>query len=96
MKVVFTDDALRDLDEIFEFISANYPTIYDAFEKRLRTIVGRIGTWPESAQEVQQRPGVRSVPFLRYPYKLFYRIRSDRIEVLHIHHSARGESDIAT
>ena len=26
MKVVFTDDALRDLDEILQYISANYPS----------------------------------------------------------------------
>jgi len=25
MKVVFTDDALRDLDEILQYISMNYP-----------------------------------------------------------------------
>jgi toxin ParE1/3/4 len=95
MKVVFTDDALRDLDEIFEFISAHYPAIYRAFEKRLRTIAERIDQWPESAQEVQQRPGVRSVPLIRYPYKIFYRVLPDHVEVLHVHHSARDESEIA-
>jgi plasmid stabilization system protein ParE len=93
MKVVFTDDALRDLDEIFEFISAHYPAVYGPFEKRLRTIVNRIGRWPESAQEVEQRPKVRGVPFIRYPYKLFYRVVSERIEVLHIHHTARDDDN---
>lgn len=94
MKVVFTDEALRDLDEIFQFISANYPAVYRPFEKRLRTIVTRIGTWPESAQEVVQRPGIRSVPFIRYPYRLFYRVLPDRVEVLHVHHSARDDEPL--
>jgi toxin ParE1/3/4 len=71
MKVVFTDDALRDLDEIFQYISANYPAVYRQFENRLKAVATRIGAWPESAQEVAQRPGVRSVPFIRYPYRLF-------------------------
>ena len=44
MKVVFTEDALRDLDEILHYISTNYPSVYGPFEKRLRTIVTRIGT----------------------------------------------------
>jgi toxin ParE1/3/4 len=66
MRVVFTEDALRDLDEILRYISANYPGVYSPFEKRLRTIVTRIGNWPESAQEVFQRPNIRSVPFIRY------------------------------
>ncbi len=39
MKVVFTDDALRDLDEILQYISKSYPTAYSPFETRLRTIV---------------------------------------------------------
>ena len=91
MKVVFTQDALRDLDEILQYISTNYPGVYGPFEKRLRTIVTRIGTWPGSAQEVVQRPNIRSVPFIRYPYKIFYRVLSDRVEVLHLHHSARDD-----
>lgn len=96
MKVVFSDDARRDLDEILQYISANYPTVYRPFEKRLRTIVTSIGAWPESAQEVEQRPTIRSVPFIRYPYRLFYRVLAERVEVLHIHHSARTDDDFHT
>ena len=50
----------------------------------------RIGNWPESAQEVEQRPNIRSVPFIRYPYKIFYQVLQDRVEILHVHHSARS------
>jgi hypothetical protein len=32
MKVGFTDDALRDLDEILHHISTNYPGVYAVFE----------------------------------------------------------------
>jgi plasmid stabilization system protein ParE len=91
MKVVFTDDALHDLDDVLQYISANYPGVYRPFETRLRAIVTRIGTWPESAQEVEQRLGVRSVPFIRYPYRLFYRVMFDHVEILHVHHSARDD-----
>ena len=35
MKVVFTDDALRDLDGILRHISMNYPGVYAPFETRL-------------------------------------------------------------
>ena len=91
MKVLYTDEALRDLDEILEFIELNYPTITAAFERRVRAIERRIAKWPKSAEEVEQRPGVRVVPLIQYPYKLFYRITADVIEVLHIHHAARRE-----
>jgi toxin ParE1/3/4 len=91
VKVAYTDEALRDLDEILEFIESNYPMLSAAFERRVRAIERRIGSWPESAQEVEQRPGVRVVPLIQYPYKLFFRIAVDAIEVLHIRHAARRE-----
>lgn len=92
MKVVFTEHALRDLDNSSPVHFSNYPNVFRSFEKRLRTIVTRIGTWPESAQEIDQRQTVRSVPFIRYPYRLFYRVLPGRVEVLHVHHSARDDN----
>jgi toxin ParE1/3/4 len=91
MKVIYTTEALRNLEEILAFIGSNYPTISRGFETRLRSIEQRISRWPKSAEEVEQRPGVRVVPFIRYPYKLFYQIANGVIEVLHIHHAARRE-----
>lgn len=89
MKVVYTDEALADLDGILNFIAEHYPGIISAFESRLRAALLRIGAWPEIAQEVAERPGVRALPLLPYPYKLFYQATADAIEILHIHHAAR-------
>jgi toxin ParE1/3/4 len=89
MRIVFTDEALRDLDEILDFIAAHYPTIASPFQQRLRTVLQRVGKWPKSAEEVEQRPGVRVVPLIRYPYKIFYQATTDAVEILHIHHAAR-------
>lgn len=92
MNVVYTDEALRDLDEILTFIASYYSTVSAAFEQRLHAVEKRLGRWPLSAEEVAQRPGVRVVPLLRYPYKIFYRVTSESVEILHIHHVARLES----
>ncbi len=91
MKVIYTDEALANLDGILSFIASNYPSIYDAFQSRLRSVVARIGDWPESAQEVADRPGVRVAPLIRYPYKVFYRNTGQAIEILYIHHAAQDE-----
>ena len=89
MKVVYTDEALRDLDEILAFIASNYPAIAASFVMRLDAVMARIGRWPESAQEIEQRPGVRMAPLVRYPYRVFYQVTTAAVEILHIHHAAR-------
>jgi hypothetical protein len=46
---------------------------------------------PESARRIPERPGVRVVPLIRYPYKIFYHVVGDTVEILHIHHAARDD-----
>jgi toxin ParE1/3/4 len=89
MKVIYTCEAIDSLEGILAFIATNYTAKSAAFEKRQRTAVMRIGAWPESAEEVAERPGVRVVPLIRYPYKVFYRVTSGAVEILYIHHAAR-------
>ena len=59
MKIVYTASALADLSEILSYLQRNYPTVIPSLEKRLRTLVTRIGDWPESAETVAKRPGVQ-------------------------------------
>ena len=78
MKVVWTDAALNDLDQIADYLGAHYPQIAPAVEARIRAVVDRIGRWPRSARPSAKRAGVRVVPVGRYPYKIFYRITQER------------------
>ena len=93
MKVVYTAGARSDLDEIGEWLSDHYPTIAPTVERRIHNVIARIAQWPQSARRSAKYPGVGVVPIGRYPYKIFYRVTADTIEVLHIHHSARQPWD---
>jgi toxin ParE1/3/4 len=93
MKVLYTPAALADLGEIADWLTIHYPAIAAAVERRIRMVVARTGRWPESARRSAKRPGVRIVPFGRYPYRIFYRITADAVEILHIHHVARQPWD---
>jgi hypothetical protein len=33
---------------------------------------------------------VRIVPLVRYPYVIFYQVKEDRIEILHVRHTSRA------
>jgi plasmid stabilization system protein ParE len=89
MKVVYTEEALRDLDAIADWLIVHYPAVAPIVERRIRHVVAHIARWPESSRRSSGRPDVRVVSLGRYPYKIFYRVADDTVEILHIHHAAR-------
>ena len=89
MKVVFTEPALEDLRNIRDYTTAHYPRSLPDLGRRINDTLTRIGTWPEAARELDERPSVRMVPLRRYPFNIYYRIGSEAVEVLHIYHDAR-------
>jgi toxin ParE1/3/4 len=93
MKVVFTAAAQNDLRDIGEWLATCYPVLAPHVERRIRDVVARIGRWPESAPPTAGGGDVRVVPAGRYPYRIFYRVSGDRLEILHIHHAAREPWD---
>lgn len=91
MRVRFSKGALAQLDEILSELNEVNPSAAQRFEWRIRSIVQRIGRFPQGYQEVEERPGVRRVPLVRYPYLMFYRVSDDDVVVLRIIHGARKE-----
>ena len=91
MRIVWTEASLTDLDDILTYVADHFPSLGEAVERRIRAVAERIGEWPESARVVDERAGVRVAPLVRYPYRVFYRVRGSTVEILHIHHGARDD-----
>jgi toxin ParE1/3/4 len=91
MKVEFTNRAVGDLRKISSQSRKEFGgSVAAALELRIRKVVEQIGEAPESAPRVEQRPGMRVLPLVRYPFKIFYRIiDSDTVRIVHIRHAAR-------
>jgi plasmid stabilization system protein ParE len=89
MKVAFTDAARADLDQLLAYTRRHYPSVVPALEQRIRDVIARVARWPKSARGVQGRPGVRVVPLLRYPYKIFYRMTDEDRDPSHSPQLAR-------
>jgi plasmid stabilization system protein ParE len=89
MKAVYTPASLIDLAEIADWLAVHYPSLAPAVELRIRQVVSMLERWPHSAPEMPVRPGVRVAAVGKYPYRIFYRVSDDLIEILHIHHAAR-------
>ena len=90
MKVEFTNRAVHDLREISDYSRAIFGyRVTAALEQRIHDVVAGIAHAPESAPRVEQLPGMRVVPLVRYPFKSFYRIVGDTVRIVHIRHAAR-------
>jgi toxin ParE1/3/4 len=93
MRIVFSETALADLDQIFKYLASNYPALIEPVEQRINSVLARLQEWPESARRVTQRTNTRVVPLIRYPYRIFYRLTDDAIVVVHIRHTSREPWD---
>ncbi len=90
MKLIYSRRALADLAGIAAYYSINASqTIAQSIERRFLEVTERIHQAPGSAPRVEQRPGVRVVSVIRYPFRIFYRVRHDAVEILHIRHTSR-------
>jgi plasmid stabilization system protein ParE len=90
MKVVYSRRAIADLAEIAEYYSNKAsPKTAQSIEHRFKDVIARICHAPESAPRVSQRSNVRVASVVRYPFRIFYRVRDDTIDILHIRHTSR-------
>jgi toxin ParE1/3/4 len=90
MKPVYSRRALADLDQILAWYSANAsPAMAEAIGQRLDDVVDRICSAPESGPRLSQRSQVRVAAVIRYPFRIFYRIRKDTVDILHVRHTSR-------
>lgn len=91
MKVVLSALALAELDEILSYIAERSPLGARNVEARFRHAFDLIARHPQSAERVEQRPEVRRLPLVRYPYAIYYEVGSDTVTVLRIMHGARQQ-----
>jgi toxin ParE1/3/4 len=94
MRVRYTPRAFSDLDDIRNYINRHNPDAARRVVAIIETITSRLGNFPESGQQTDEGTA-RVIYALRYPYRIYYRIESDEISVLHIRHTSRRpvESD---
>jgi toxin ParE1/3/4 len=91
MNVRFSKLALAELDVILTDLRAENPHAASRFDDRIQRVLQRIAQFPESAQQVENRPGVRRVPLVRYPYAIHYTVIDGEAVVLRIIHGARRD-----
>jgi toxin ParE1/3/4 len=95
MRLVYSRRALADIERIATYYSAKAsPAVAQSIESRFVDVIERIRRAPESSPRVAQRSQVRVASVVRYPFRIFYRIRGDVIDILHIRHTSRRPASL--
>lgn len=90
MRILWTDEALRDLEEILAYYySEASPRTADAVERRIIGEIESLPPYPERIRESDRIPGARELIVNKLPYVVFVQLTEDAIVVLNVVHTKR-------
>ena len=90
MRVEYSKRATADLRHIADYYArSDDQAVGEMIAAGIREVVARIARLPQMERAVVQRPVVRATLLLPYRYKIFYRIRSNTVRIVHIRHTSR-------
>jgi plasmid stabilization system protein ParE len=90
-KILYHEDSLADLEEIFEWSREKHPETTERFANDLFDHLELLQTLPYIGAPINGHPHLRRL--LHSPLYVYYRVDKDRgaIEILHFWHSSRRE-----
>jgi toxin ParE1/3/4 len=94
-KIVWTEQSVLELKDIFDFISKDSKRYAENQIKRIKERTLILKTFPESGRIVPEL-GINNIrELIEGNYRIVYRIlNNDLIEILTVHHSARDFESI--
>jgi len=90
MRIVWTDEALSDFENILAYYyqQAGAATA-EAVERRIVAQFEKLLDFPERVRASERIPGAREAVISRLPYVAFIRVFEDEIQILNLVHTAR-------
>jgi len=88
MTVYWTQNAKRELRAIHDFIAQNSTRYAQGMVDRITRKTERLARWPQLGAQVPEYSDETIREILVLPYRIIYRTRGSRIEVLSVVHSA--------
>ncbi len=88
MRVVYTTDALADLERILAYIEGHNPAAAAKAAARIDATVADIALFPLAAR-LDPQTGARERPVRKLPLLIVYTVSNDLIEIAAIFHTSR-------
>jgi len=95
MRVRYTSRAFSDLTEIYGYVSVRNPAAAGKIVTTIRTAVEGLTVFPERGRGTDE-PNVRVLLAGRFPYRIYYRVGSEEVLIIHIRHAARKDPEPGT
>ena len=89
MKVVWTEEAQAHLDGIYRYIATDAPLYAQRVIDKLTRRSEQLGTHPHSGRVVPEYHDAALRELIVFPYRLIYRQRGDRLDIIAVFHGAR-------
>ena len=90
-KILYTQRALGDLEEIFDWSWARHPATTERFGNSLLSHIDLLKSFPNMGTPLKRYPNVRRL--LHSPLHVYYSVHHDQrtIEILHFRHFSRTQ-----
>lgn len=90
MRILWTDEALGDLEEILTYYHLEAsPRTAAAVERRIITEIESLPPFAQRIRESGRIPGARELVVNKLPYVVFVQLQDDAIVVLNVVHTKR-------
>jgi addiction module RelE/StbE family toxin len=89
VKIIWTEFAIGDLRSIHEYISNDSKRYADRFVEKLIERVDRLEEFPKSGRVVPEFNIETIRELIEGNYRIIYKISSNQISIVRVHHSAR-------
>jgi len=87
-RIIWTEPALHDLDEIADYISLDKPVAAMRFVQRVFERIEQLASHPESGSVPAELEGTQYRQIVIPPVRIFYRAQNDAVYIVYI---MRGE-----
>ena len=89
MRVYWTENAIRHLTNIYEYIGLNSPTYAKRMVDRITRRSEQIAEQPLSGRKVPEYDADDIRELIEKPYRVIYRIKPNQIDILAVIHGER-------
>jgi toxin ParE1/3/4 len=88
-QISWTKKSLKDLKSINDYIALDSAFYAKRFVSKLINRVDQLNEFPESGRIVPEKNSIEIRELIEGNYRIFYRLRKEKITILRIHNSAR-------